>query len=131
MRPLKFQAWYQGKMYEVVGMFFNSEGVVTCGIRSGADSVHYMGYDQVKLRQFTGQLDKHGKEVYEGDIVKGRMAHVDEIEEVGYEETGELSPFHVTTGYSGETWVNYLIDGFEIIGNIYEHPDLLPKRGKP
>jgi uncharacterized phage protein (TIGR01671 family) len=130
MRVIKFQAWYQGKMYEVIGLFFNEQGVVTCGIRSSADSVHYMGSDQVKLRQFIGRLDKHGQEVYEGDIVKGRVAHSDHIEEVEYGEvrygeTGELSPFCVTTGYDGETWVNDLIGGFEIIGNIYQHSELV------
>lgn len=135
MRAIKYQAWYQGKMYEVIGLFFNEQGVVTCGIRFSADIVHYMGCDQVKLRQFIGRLDKHGQEVYEGDIVKGRMHQfntiADQIEEVAYEESGLLTPFCCVTGYEGETWTDELIDGFEIIGDIYQHPNLLKKAGHP
>lgn len=130
MRAIKFQAWYQGKMYEVIGLFFNEQGVITCGIRISADAVHYTGCREMKLRQFTGWLDKHGQEVYEGDIVKGRTrayGKVEEvIQEVDYEDTpGLLSPFCVTTGYDGDTWIDGLVDGFEIIGNIYEHPELV------
>ena len=86
------------------------------------------------LMQFTGLLDKNGKEIYEGDIVKvpyynygakpnGRFL-VEEVEIVDC----ECQPFN---GY------NKSEDGYgepeesEVIGNIYEHPHLLtPKQTK-
>lgn len=66
--------------------------------------------------QFTGLLDKNDKEIYEGDIVKTVDGYPATVE---YDTNkAEYNPFG-----SGEyaEWG----DGVEVIGNIWESPELL------
>lgn len=82
--------------------------------------------DNAVLMQFTGLLDKNGKEIYEGDVVQWREANgrlktekvVWEEELIAYVTRDEVD--FVNT-YLGGTQRNHL----EVIGNIWENPDLL------
>lgn len=82
----------------------------------------------IVLMQCTGLKDKNGKLIYEGDIVNGHcgvywmkmLVIWDEISAAFYfkklDKKGKLLPF-----VSGSTFV-------EIIGNIYENPELLENK---
>ena len=85
--------------------------------------------------QFTGLLDKEGKEIYKGDIVSDTSAPFpeDKIFEIGWDNYN--AGFSLRTknnnwpkrddGYSYAGWLHEAPKIFEVIGNIYEHPELV------
>jgi uncharacterized phage protein (TIGR01671 family) len=78
-----------------------------------------------EMMQYTGIKDKNGKEIYESDIVKNR----DEIRLVKWRNYGfSFIPIKnaigIMTCVSGRKRQNKT-STFEVIGNIYENPELL------
>lgn len=82
--------------------------------------------------QFTGLLDKNGKEIYEGDVlsVLYNISLDRENVCVVYGGAGELSPgFYFSddgTNDINHTWMfrDFINDG-EVIGNIHDNPELM------
>ena len=65
--------------------------------------------------QFTGLLDKNGKEIYEGDILNSSLYELCVVE---YDEFGTFSPFGHGDYAEISTWL-------KVIGNIHDNPELL------
>jgi len=78
----------------------------------------------LKLMQFIGLLDKHSKEIYEGDVVRGFGRHRSPLMEVKLEEFQDRED-GVYMGYWFYTWAGGDMSAIEVIGNIYESPELL------
>lgn len=77
--------------------------------------------EKYHLMQYTGLKDKNGVEIYEGDIVRNELYEVFLVEYVGEHWFGYVLV------QTDETWCGHLYeyDEYEIIGNIYDNPDLL------
>lgn len=131
MRELKFRAWDEemGKMY--VGDFH----IVTNGFYVPNNSTtghldksaHFIKFGEENpraiLMQFTGLKDKNGKEIYEGDIILTDQVVTwnDESQNRG---DNELFCWGIQNGkWTLETYKDR--EDFEVIGNIYENPDLM------
>lgn len=74
-----------------------------------------LSFDDLKLMQFTGLFDKNGKEIYEGDVLQFPFR-----EKLEKSVVKEHSPDYCY-------WMSLPLGGreFEVIGNIYENPELL------
>ena len=74
--------------------------------------------------QFTGLLDKNGKEIFEGDILR----HNNSLYYVKFSSNQFvllLKQVGSKTNWRSLEWCNNVKKYIEIIGNIYENPELL------
>lgn len=101
-RPLKFRAW-DGTRFKWV-IFPDSIPIPQSLIW------------EMPMQQFTGLTDKNGKEVYEGDVVTYRDQFNNIKQGVVEWDSGG---FRVESGG--------LFKPEEVIGNIYENPELIEK----
>ncbi|MCC4046489.1 YopX family protein [Enterococcus gallinarum] len=75
-------------------------------------------FREIELMQSTGLKDKNGVEIFEGDV--GWDAHFEEYGEVVFEN----GSFRYEFGNISEDLFE-VTDDIEIVGNIYENPELL------
>ena len=106
------------------------------GVYPFKDDTLLLSYDEIAfdevpasdfiLMQSTGLKDKNGKEIYEGDIV--RFALTDGFNYVTNEDgvvTYKLGAFYVVNGLAEYLISDINTNKFEVIGNIYQNPELL------
>jgi len=81
--------------------------------------------------QFTGLLDKQGKEIYEGDIIRAKFHYSEDDErkppknEEVFEVKYKIDP---CSQYCGFSFFPSCFETIEVIGNIYENPELLEEK---
>ncbi len=93
-------------------------------IANGIDDYHPVKSETVG--QFTGLVDKNGVEIYEGDFVIHRYSKEEGKNDYIIFDTSTLS--FMLNDMSYQDWATsewYDIDNLEVIGNIYENPELL------
>lgn len=137
MREIKFNAWDVKEKKMHTGITLNS----------------YHGYDdygpaswetdqgpllegknrEIIWLQYTGLKDKNGKEIYDGYIAKSgwneKVFQVAWVEELSWDSGGSVHPGFYFKDLAGRE-INELIYGLdlhgcEIIGNIFQNPELL------
>lgn len=130
---LRFRAWHNTweEMGKVKRIRFDDDGNVTKVLFEGKILGVNTGIDEITLMQSTGLFDKNGKEIFEGDILTdghttGVIRNhptlgfytVDENSKEGY-----LSDTVGTEDF--EEAKEFIRNSIEIIGNVYENPELL------
>ena len=125
----KFRAWDKARNemnYKVmVGNCDTDDENWTCPIiwiEERQDWLHFDDYDSIM--QSTGLKDKNGKEVFVGDIIKCTRGCLHEVyieKEYGGTYCGGMPAVYLKGLREGYAWTEHE----EIIGNIYENPELL------
>jgi len=120
-RVIKFRAWHEEdrRMVPVETLHMDNEGVLK-------SQIIYSG----PVMQFTDLLDKNGKEIYEGDVVR-----IPDDYEVYGQYAGDtrevyfhFGAFRLKPKWDKSQLGNHFHDvneSLEVIGNIYENPELL------
>ncbi len=125
----KFRAWDREKdrmIYpSTTGVCFEmtDDGVDVVDVANYPED-HVFPYIDSVLMESTGLKDKNGVEVYQGDIVRctsGCPHKVIWLEEYGGTFLGGMPAWYLSGLNSGYAWTGEE----EVIGNIYENPDLL------
>lgn len=78
------------------------------------------GEEEFGSMQFTGLKDKNGKDIFEGDIIKVNGRNMEVFFEDGYFGWGRQHDGKYSFDPLGD-------EKIEVIGNIYENPELLSK----
>ncbi len=142
MREIRFRAWTdQGTQ----GTFRVENDI---GILPSKHSEHWLENglglflqtgSSHKLMQYTGLKDKNGKEIFEGDIIEsvenGMIYKINDIIPLSRHASDRSTPISrrvdkeiITSNGIGEDYNDDWISNpefYEIIGNIYENPELL------
>lgn len=121
MRKLKFRAWSEEQKKFIQGYPLGEEqknGFTVCGISENGEQETTS--DGLVLMQFTGLLDKNGVEIYESDIVRytrlrtmmdGLITYTQKIPNIDEHSEWSVLMLHMKE--------------IEVIGNIYQHENLL------
>jgi len=130
MREIKFRAWdrMRNRMLYPTEISFNYDGKID--VWYGIDIDEKIRTTQEFIMQYTELKDKNGKEIYCGDIVQyGLRRSVIEFIENGYKAVSRIQrrnqgkrDWFKQEGIKDDIWSDC-----EIIGNIYENPELLEK----
>jgi uncharacterized phage protein (TIGR01671 family) len=119
MREIKFRAWDTRKEKMI------PSGELMADYRYFDLMVFAANGYRTRVMQYTGLKDKNGKEIYEGDIIVGTYKDMGtDTGLVVFKGCG----FKVEIPNVGDDelvdWERYS-DSIEVIGNIYENPDLI------
>ena len=123
MREIKFRAWDGMIMrYDVTGFEHGFENEMA-GVFLDGD--YYRIDENTPVMQYTGLKDKNCVEIYEGDLVRT-------IEDFGTDQYSDTRNVDREVAFQGGAFYPVCMyppnsEDCEIIGNIYENPELVEK----
>ena len=133
MKELKFRAWDKTNKemlkVDVIDFYFKEIRVLPYDGNNFS-----MKFKHVEIMQSTGYHDKNGVEIFEGDIINSGYLFKGspfEEEDEYEEEKGVVTFFNCGFNIEFKNHINLFIDiilsceNLEVIGNIYENPELL------
>lgn len=115
MREIKFRAWDKKnkEFFVTENLLLRLDGYLFD--RENEEELH-----NVEIQQFIGILDKKGIEIYEGDIM------FNQNDKHNYQVMWDDNNSYFMLGKNGGQLSKYVLGEFwEVIGNIYENPELL------
>lgn len=125
--------WVQGYYFKRVRNYAGFKTIERCYIQYETWDGSLITYEVIPetVSQFTGLVDKYDKKIFEGDIVKEWSSHWKtplkteiNIYEVVCEYLGSLHLIRKTE-YGENSTPLYRRSVVEVIGNIYDSPELL------
>ena len=129
MKELKIKAWLkkEKKMVSIIGIDFNYEYIRYTEDDNLFNSDYKVAeFKDIELLQFTGLKDNGGQELYEADVILFNDGIDDIYGLISYDDDDG------TYRVSYENITEHLSDregDFEIVGNIFENPDLHEQLG--
>lgn len=122
----KYRAWDSVEKKVVEHFFITDNGLICNMEKPTSDSKLLIPIEKSELilMQSTGLVDKNGKEVFVGDIIKCTRGCLHEVyieKEYGGTYCGGMPAVYLKGLREGYAWTEHE----EIIGNIYENPELL------
>ena len=123
------KAWLkkEKKMVAIIGIDFNYEYIrYTEDDNLFNENYKTAEFKNIELLQFSGVKDKAGQELYEADVIKFNDGIDDIYGLISYDD--EDGAYRV----SYENITEHLLEregDFEIVGNIFENPDLHEQLG--
>lgn len=129
----KFRAWHKTweEMGKVKRIRFDDDGNANNVLFKGKEFGVNAKIDEFELMQSTGLKDKNGKEIFEGDIVTdGEFARIVQYHQTlgfyMFDEEGNERFFSDSANLEDfEEDAKIVSEILEIIGNVYENPELL------
>ena len=126
-REIKFRAWSEKGGMRQLDQITMGDKIWTC---ENGNGVSLLYQPHVKVMQFTGLKDKNGNEIYEGDILAYPSAHPKHSGKI-FNNVVEFASGQTICGWRMRNKscivkaTHYKFAISEIIGNIYEHPNLI------
>ena len=141
MREIKFRIWNK----EFKKFIDSRQGKAHIGLDLNGNVYNLQdgegGKERYELQQFTGLKDKNGKEIYEGDILRRKVYEDAEystgfvdwryggfcLQEIKMAQLQINDDYKYQDEFYMQDGINFSWEFCEVIGNLYENPELLEK----